>query len=172
MVFSRIRKYLALKRITNQGTNIIIKPPFHIDYDENIKIGNHVYINRGSRLNGHGGIKIGSNVVFGPEVFVWSADHHYDSDTYIPYDEKVIKKIIEIEDNVWIGAHAKILPGIKIEEGAIVAMGSVITKNVPKGAIVGGNPARILKYRDLEKYERLKNEGKYYLKHKYLGNLK
>ena len=48
-----------------------------------------------------------------------------------------------------------------IEEGAVVAMGSVVTKDVPKGAVVGGNPAKILKYRDLEKYDKLKSENKF-----------
>lgn len=171
-MFARLRNYNILKRITKQGTNIVIRKPFLIEYDENIIVGDHVYINRGSRLNGHGGIKIGSNVIFGPEVFVWSADHHYDSDKYIPYDEQVLKKTIVIEDNVWIGAHAKILPGIKIAEGAIIAMGSVVTKDVPKGAIVGGNPAKTIKYRDLQKYENLKNKERFYLKYKFNGSLK
>ncbi len=60
-----------------------------------------------------------------------------------------------------MGARCTIIPGVTIEEGAVVAMGSVVTKDVPKGAVVGGNPAKILKYRDLEKYDKLKSENKF-----------
>ena len=63
------------------------------------------------------------------------------------------------DGNCWIGAKSIICPGVKIEDGAIVAMGSVVTKSVPKGAIVGGNPAKIIKYRDLETYEKLVEQG-------------
>lgn len=67
-----------------------------------------------------------------------------------------------IGQNCWIGAKSIICPGVKIEDGAIVAMGSVVTKSVPKCAIVGGNPAKIIKYRDIEQYEKLVKEGKTY----------
>lgn len=166
-MFSIIKDYIILKKLSTKKNLIIIRKPFHIEFEDNIRIGKYVYINRGCRLNGMGGIIIGNNVIIGPDVLLWSADHNYDSDKFIPYDSEVIKKEIIIEDNVWIGAHAKILPGVKIEEGAIIGLGAVVTKNVPRCAIVGGNPAKIIKFRDMEKYDRLKQEGKLYLKYKY-----
>ena len=64
-------------------------------------------------------------------------------------------KPVTIEDNVWIGGKSIILPGITIHEGAVIGMGAVVTKDVPKGAVVGGNPAKILKYRNIKKYDEL-----------------
>ena len=86
----------------------------------------------------------------------------------IPYDSKGINKDIIIKENVWIASYAFILPGVVINEGAVIAAGSVVTKDVPKCAVVGGNPGRIIKYRDEEEYNRLKENKEYYLKKKYL----
>lgn len=88
----------------------------------------------------------------------------------MPYDEKYIIKDVHIQENVWIGSDVLIVPGVVIEEGAVVAAGFVVTRHVPKCAIVGGNPARIIKYRDIETYERLKRERKIYLIHKLAVN--
>ena len=77
----------------------------------------------------------------------------------IPYDLTVIKKNIVIRDFVWIGNRALLVGPIEIGEGAIVAAGAVVTKDVPPYAIVGGNPAKIIKYRDIEHFEELKSKG-------------
>lgn len=68
---------------------------------------------------------------------------------------------IEIGNNVWIGMRVIILPGVKIDEGVIVAAGSVVTKSVPKCAIVGGNPAKIIGWRNKDLYEKLVKEKKF-----------
>ena len=70
--------------------------------------------------------------------------------------------LITIKDFVWLGANVTIVPGITIGEGAVVGAGSVVTKDVPDCAVVGGNPAKILKYRNKEKFYDLKKQGKYY----------
>ena len=69
------------------------------------------------------------------------------------------------EDNVWVSARTCITPGVTIGEGAVIAVGAVVTKDIPKGAVVVGNPAKVLKYRDMEKYYQLKAEKKF----QYLG---
>ena len=92
---------------------------------------------------------------------ILSTNHNYEG-SKIPYDEAYIKKSVIIEDYVWFGIGVKILPGVTVGEGAIVGMGSVVTRDVPPCAIVGGNPAKVIKYRDKQKYERLKKEGKVY----------
>ena len=71
------------------------------------------------------------------------------------------KKQVVVDDYVWIGSDVIISGNVHIEEGAIVAIGSVVVKDVPRCAIVGGNPAKIIKYRDIEHFEKLKNEGNY-----------
>ena len=144
------------------GEGVIVANTCRIYVSNNITIGNNVRIGDNNLISGLGGITIGNNVVTGPDVTIWTANHNYEEATKLPYDEDVILRPVTIEDNVWIGAKAIIVPGITIKEGAVVAMGAVVTKNVPKGAIVGGNPAKVLKYRNMEKYEKLKQEKSFY----------
>lgn len=79
----------------------------------------------------------------------------------LPYGTKYINKPVIIEDNVWIGSDVIIIPGVTIHEGAIIGIGSVVTKDVPSCAVVGGNPAKIIKYRDKEQYEKLKRNERF-----------
>lgn len=154
----------------NRGKNIVVAGNIDIDNIENLYMGNHVYLGNNIKINSMSKVKIGNNVIFGPEVMVWSTDHNYKQAEYIPYDFNVLEKGIEIADNVWIGGRATILPGVKIEEGAIIGMGAVVTKDVPYCAIVGGNPAKVLKYRDINHYEEKKRTNKLYLNEKFKDN--
>lgn len=88
-------------------------------------------------------------------------NHNYDHGAAIPYDDTYELKNVVIEDNVWFGNRVIVVGNITIGEGAIVAAGAVVSKDVPKCAIVGGNPAKVIKYRDIEHYEKLKQEGKF-----------
>jgi acetyltransferase-like isoleucine patch superfamily enzyme len=83
--------------------------------------------------------------------------------------DKYIVKDVFIEQNVWIGADVSIMPGVKIGEGSIVAACSVITKDIPPFAVVGGNPAKILKYRDIENYRKNLEAERIYFKMKKEG---
>ena len=87
--------------------------------------------------------------------------HDYDNDDKIPYGRNHTTKQIVIDDFVWLGSDVTISGNVHIGEGAIVAIGSVVVKDVPRCAIVGGNPAKVIKFRDIEHFEKLKNEGKY-----------
>ena len=87
--------------------------------------------------------------------------HNYDHGTMIPYDDTYTKKNVVIDDFVWVGSNVIICGNIHIGEGAIIGIGSVVVKDVPRGAIVGGNPAKIIKYRDMDHFENLKREGKF-----------
>ena len=108
-----------------------------------------------------GGVKIGRHFHVGRGLTIFSTNHNYASDQAIPYDSTYINKPVEIDDCVWIGANVSIIPGVKIGEGAIIGMGAVVTRDIPAGAIVGGNPAQIIGYRNMETYWRLKNEGRF-----------
>jgi len=125
------------------------------------QIGKGTVINAGSVIHCAGGVSIGDYVHIGHGLCVYSTNHNYKSEIFIPYDETDIVKPVEIGDCVWIGANVSIVPGVKIGEGAIVGMGAVVTRDVPKGAIVGGNPAQIIGYRDMDIYQRLKDESKF-----------
>ena len=109
-----------------------------------------------------GGVRIGKYFHPGRGLTIFSTNHNYNSDKLIPYDEIDIPKPVVIKDFVWCGANVTILPGVTIGEGAVIGAGSVVTKDVPDYAVVAGNPAKVIKYRDIEKFKKLKKEGKFY----------
>ena len=131
-----------------------------ISHRKNLTLGKYVYIGGKSRLMCEGGLEIGSYTRFGQEVLVLTSNHNYKSDKLLPFDDVDFKQPVSIGESCWIGARSVICPGVKIDEGVVVAAGSVVVKSVPKCAIVGGNPAKIIGYRDIELYDKLKSEGK------------
>lgn len=153
---------INLKKV---GENIEIFNGTYINPEE-ISIGDHVYIGPGAFFQATGGITIGSGCIFGPHVIIMTTNHRFDDENLeaIPYDGVNLTNEVIFEENVWVGANASFVPGVTIGEGAVIAMGSVVTKDVPKYAVVGGNPAKVIKYRDKDVYENLKREGKIYLK--------
>jgi len=138
----------------------------NISFIDLVNFKGYAHVGAGAFWYADGGIEIGNNVIFAPETVIWTSNHNYESDIAIPYGGPDIKKKVIIEDNVWVGIRCIILPGVTIGEGAIIAAGSVVTKNIEKYSIVGGNPARIIKRRDIENYEMLKRENKIYLEMK------
>jgi maltose O-acetyltransferase len=129
---------------------------------QNIDIGDYVYIGPYCLFGGVGGLKIGSNVAIGPHVYIYTNNHNYNDADFIPFDEKNDFRPVTIESHVWIGGNVVILPGVTVNEGAIIGAGSVVTKDVPRCAVVGGNPARVIKYRNIERFDTLVTEGKWY----------
>lgn len=144
--------------------------PFECFNIENLKFGKSLYIGPGAWFSLFGKLKIGDNTILGPRVKIHTANHNYEGDL-IPYDGDVIIKDVSIGSHVWIGADVTILPGVHISDGCIIAAGSVVTKDTPKYAIVGGNPARIIKYRNAERYEDNLSKGRFYLYRKNEGKV-
>lgn len=108
-----------------------------------------------------GGVRVGNYFHSGTNVKIMLGSHNYDHDDKIPYGNKHTHKEVVIDDYVWIGSDVIISGNVHIGEGAIVAIGSVVVKDVPRCAIVGGNPAKIIKYRDIEHFDKLKADGKF-----------
>ena len=104
-----------------------------------MEIGAHTVINRRCTLDGRGGLRIGSNVSVSPEVMLITSHHLKDDPTFAVEDKGIV-----IEDYVWVGCRATILPGVTIGRGAVVAAGAVVTKDVAPYAIVGGVPAKVI----------------------------
>jgi acetyltransferase-like isoleucine patch superfamily enzyme len=130
--------------------------------NKNTYLGKNVNFN-GMKIKGNGKVVIGDNFHSGQDCIMITSFHKYDGGDAVPYDTKEnIDKNIIIEDNVWLGDRVIILGGVRIGEGAIVQAGAVVVKDVPKYGIVGGNPAKVFKYRDIEHYEKLKKEGKFH----------
>ena len=86
--------------------------------------------------------------MMGPECIIYTVNHKF-SDTAVPMNQQGFSeaKEVVIGDDVWIGGRVIILPGVKIGSGAVIGAGAVVTKDVPDRAVVGGNPAKIIKYR-------------------------
>lgn len=120
------------------------------------------HLKGGAYIECNGGVTIGRYFHCGKDLTILSTNHRYEGAESIPYDAVYIKKPVVIEDFVWCGANVTIVPGVTVGEGAIIAAGSVVTKDVPRCAIVGGNPAKVIKYRDQEAFDRLKKEEKFY----------
>ncbi len=114
-----------------------------------VKIGEQSWIHPRCQLNGYvGSIIIGKGVLVAPNCAFYSYDHGVAPDTPIREQPLQSRGDIVIEDEVWIGVGTIILSGVTIGEGAVVAGGAVVTRDVPPGAIVVGSPARVVKYRD------------------------
>jgi acetyltransferase-like isoleucine patch superfamily enzyme len=127
----------------------------------NTSLGNNVNFN-GMKIQGNGSVIIGDNFHSGIECMIITSIHNYDEGNSIPYDDTIISKDVIIEDNVWLGNRVTILPGVTIGEGAIIQAGSVVVNDIEKYAIAGGHPAKTFKYRNIEHYEKLKEEKKFH----------
>jgi acetyltransferase-like isoleucine patch superfamily enzyme len=131
------------------GTNSMIDYRTYFRYPWKIRIGKGVTINRGcelfgSMLAGNAHIVIGDYCAIAPRVRILSASHNY---RYLSLPDTAASVIIE--KNVWIGAGATILPGVTVGEGAVIAASSTVTRSVAPYTIVAGNPARVIKAREL-----------------------
>lgn len=144
----RIRRFLCKGIFRKAGKNINIEHGAFFASGRDIEIGDNSGLGLNCRVTGP--LKIGNDVMIGPDVMIFTQNHET-SRLDIPMRlQTAPKKPVEIEDDVWIAARAIILPGIKISRGAIVGAGAVVTKDVPEYAVVGGNPARVIKYRNVK----------------------
>lgn len=121
-------------------------PPFYTDCGKNIHIGKHVFINMGCKFQDQGGIYIGDGTLIGHNVVLATLNHAMQPDRR----STMIPKPIHIGENVWIGSNAVILPGVTVGNGAIIAAGAVVSKDVPENTIVGGVPAKVIRKIEIE----------------------
>lgn len=146
-------------KYVRQGWNIPIvnsacgKGKFEIGKDSHLKSDSYIEYS--------GGVKIGDYFHTGKGLTIFSTNHNYDLGEKIPYGDEDVEKEVVIGNWVWCGANVTIVPGVHIGDGAVIGSGAVVTKDVPECAVVGGNPARIIKYRDKEHFYKLREEGKY-----------
>jgi len=165
---SRVHHEYRFKSI-GEGTDL--ENNLYFDHISRITIGNFVYIGEKSALYGKGEIEIREHSIISSEVIILSSTHNYKNAEYLPYDNVDLVSPVFIGRCCWIGIRAIILPGVHLGDGCIVGAGSVVTKSFKKGAIIGGNPAKLIKYRDLEHYDNLNSNCKYYIKEKQLNHI-
>ena len=133
-----------LRQLLGQiGQNSIIEPPFYCSYGQNIHIGDHVYLNVLCTILDCNEVHLGHHVMIGPAVQMYTSAHHLLAETRNQGWE--VAKPIVIEDNVWLGGGAILLPGVKIGRNAVVGAGAVVSRSVPANTVVAGNPARVIR---------------------------
>lgn len=134
--------FLQLQQILGSvGPGSVIRPPFYVDYGCNIRIGRGVFLNFNCVLLDVTHITIGDQTQIGPGVQIYAADHPRDPAQRRANLEN--GRPVHVGANVWIGGGAILLPGVTVGDDAIIGAGSVVTRDVPRGATVVGNPAKI-----------------------------
>lgn len=130
----------------NIGEGSFVQAPVRVNMAECVKIGKNVAIMYNVLMMSRGGITIEDNAMIAANVQLISNNHD-------PYDRPVLLcKPVAIRENAWVGAGATILPGVTVGKNAIVAAGSIVTKDVPDYAVVAGNPAKVVKMLDPDRF--------------------
>ena len=135
--FYFIRRFLYKLSGIKIGKGSIIHMGARFFNPKNIRIGEDTIIGDNCFLDGRASLKIGSHVSIASQVLIYNSEHDINSQDFRPIEETV-----EINDYVFIGARAVILPGVKIGKGAVIAAGAVATKDISPMIVVGGVPAK------------------------------
>jgi maltose O-acetyltransferase len=125
------------------GERVEIRPPFFCDYGFNIHIGADSFLNFNCVILDTVAVTIGDRVQIGSAVQILAADHPLDPEARRTGVES--GRPVVIEDDVWIGAGAILVPGVTIGTGSVIGAGSVVTRDIPAGVVAVGNPCRVLR---------------------------
>lgn len=140
----KFREKTARKFLDFVGKDVNIEQGAQIT--SKMRIGDRSGVGINAKM--HGTVIIGNDVMMGPDCIIYTRNHAF-ADTTIPMNQQGFQeeKPVVIGNDVWIGGRVIILPGVHVGNGAIIGAGAVVTKDVPDYAIVGGNPAKVIKYR-------------------------
>jgi acetyltransferase-like isoleucine patch superfamily enzyme len=158
---NRLLVIMHRRKVRRIGRDVWMDLHIHLSGRE-IHVDDAVYIGPHCRLYGEGGIRIGAGTIFGPEVTVLSVMPAYRDPACLPFDSGMESMPVRVGRGVWVGYGATLCPGVEVGEGAVVGMGAVVTEDVPSGAVVGGNPARVLRMRDPEVIGALLQEDRFF----------
>lgn len=125
------------------GEGAWIEAPFHCDYGKNIQVGDNFFANYNLTVLDVGQVKIGDNVLMGPNVSIYAAGHPIHPDARRSGYE--YGQAVNIGSDVWLGGSVVILGGVTIGEGTVVAAGSVVTRDLPPNVVAAGNPCRVVR---------------------------
>ena len=145
--FGHFRAFLAKGFIDKCGKCVNIDKK--TSFSTHLTIGDYSGIGKNSLLQGY--VTIGNHVMMGSECLIYTENHNFSRlDCTIDQQGYQKPRPVTIGDDIWIGSRVIILPGVSVGNGAIIGAGSVVTHDVPPYAIVGGNPAKVIKYRSKE----------------------
>lgn len=146
------KRMILLKNLLGRfSDNSYIELPFRCDYGCNIEIGEHFYANYNCTILDCAKVTIGNNVMFAPNVSLFTASHPIDPEKRNSGVEFALP--ITIGDNVWIGGNVVVMPNVTIGNNVVVGAGSVVTKDIPNNCIALGNPCRV--HRTLNENDKL-----------------
>lgn len=140
---SKKRSKLLKELLGSTGENVYMEPNIRFDYGYNTHVGENFFTNFDCTILDVSEVRIGDNCMFGPSVQIYTATHPLN-----PFERnsgKEYAKPVSIGNNVWIGGHAVINPGVTIGDNVVIGSGAVVTKDIPDNVVVGGNPAKIIK---------------------------
>ncbi|MDA7813135.1 acyltransferase [Flavobacteriaceae bacterium] len=158
-------KIIRINKAINSDFKFVPQGPGGVAIEGDLK---KLKIHRSSHLKSNtfiecsGGVEIGRYLHVGRGLTIFSTNHNYFISKKIPYDETVILKPVIIEDFVWMGSNVTIVPGVKIGLGSVIGSGCVVTKNIPKYSVVGGNPSKVIKIRDVESFNENLENGRFF----------
>ena len=137
------KKHLIQQFLGKTGKKCSIQSPFYCDYGFNIEIGENFFSNYNLTILDVAKVTIGDNVMFGPNVSLYTAGHPLHPVSRNSGYEYGLS--IKIGNNTWLGGNVVVVGGVTIGENVVVAAGSVVTKDIPSNSLVAGNPARIIR---------------------------
>lgn len=137
------REKIKQELFRSVGKNVFIEPDFICEMGNNISIGDNTFFNFNCIIFDMGEVTIGSNVMFGPRVGIYTTNHAFDPIERI--NSIVVSKPVKIGNRVWVAADVKILQGVTIGDDSIIGAGSVVTHDIPSGVIAAGNPCKVLR---------------------------
>lgn len=141
--FAGERKLVLQNLLGSFTENLHIESPFYCDYGYNIFLGDNFYSNYNCVILDCAEVKIGNNVMLGPNVSIFTAGHPIDPVKRNEGWEYAIP--VSIGNNVWIGGNTVINPGVQIGDNTVIGSGSVLTKDIPSNVIAAGNPCKVIR---------------------------
>lgn len=123
--------------------NIVITAPFYCDYGMNISVGENFYTNHNVTILDGAKVSFGDNVFIAPDCVFSTAGHPLDTEQRNQGLEIALP--INVGNNVWIGTHVSVLPGVTIGNGVVIGAGSVVNRDIPDGVVAAGNPCRVIR---------------------------